>query len=105
MNLAVATVMGLVIAVQSVMPVMAAEVAPRALVTCSTCKEPVYTNEERYRTGEKELGDCNRSDHVKGCKIYEVTYRVIVSHVCKNGHSTEVERYYEYKSEHRSYAR
>ena len=89
-NLAIATAFGLVIGVQGVMPVHAAEAMPMAVVTCPTCKTAMHLREESVKIKEVYIRECDRLDHISGtCYLVDATYRISTIAFCPNGHCSE----------------
>lgn len=97
----IAAALGLMIGVQGMVPVKAAEAMPMELVRCS-CGTAVNVDVSRYKIGERFLGECDQPDHIKGhCFLYEITYRVIESYVCpKCNHRVETQKGYAYETIH-----
>lgn len=93
-NLAIATAFGLVIGVQGVMPVHAAEAMPMpmpmAVVTCPNCKSAMLLREESVKIKEEYVSECDRLDHISGtCYLVNATYRISTIKFCPNGHCSE----------------
>ena len=84
-NLAIAAVLGLVIGVQSVVPVQAEEAVPIGLVRCPKCSTALNVNLTNIKSTGKREGpfDCTREDHhLTNCSIYKVEYTAMEQHVC-----------------------
>ncbi|HBA49299.1 MAG TPA: hypothetical protein DCZ91_16190, partial [Lachnospiraceae bacterium] len=76
-NLAIAAALGLVIGVQSVMPVSAAEFAPMSTNewVCVDCKTPLIVSEVRKFKEATNIRPCSVREHQStGCKICDIVY-------------------------------
>lgn len=110
-NLAIAAVLGLVIGVQSVVPVQAEEAVPMALVKCSRCGTAMNVDIQKSKTGAERgpVAKCNQADHhLTDCWLFEAQYVIYESYLCPNSscrHSEKISTNYVWETFHRSVSR
>ncbi len=82
-NLVFAAALGLVIGVQSVMPVSAANAVPMDLKKCSECGTAVNVDVMRNDGTSTRLYKCDDPAHVlANCYVYKVNVTVVTRYIC-----------------------